>query len=120
MDDTTFEHLNDWAKSRVYDFEYVPFLEYAVETVDGDPDRDDWNWPTIYRTWRDVEQVKRNERHAKMFQGPERMIHETCPGCGRIFEGRFIIEVGKITFHKGRCKKYKEWNTITDLSTNGR
>lgn len=115
MDDFTFSHLSEWAKTNVYDHEYFDFMEYATKAVNDNPEYD-WSWSVVYRTFRDVEQVKRNERREHMYQGYQRSVVDTCPGCGRKFEDRIVMIMGQIQYHKGRCKLYKAWNTIMDLS----
>lgn len=116
MDDFTFNHLHEWATDHVYDHELFDFMGYANTAINDDPTLVDVGWPSIYRTFRDVEQVKRNERREHMYQGYQRSVIDVCPGCGRVFEGRICIIMGLIQYHKGRCKPYKEFNRITDLS----
>jgi hypothetical protein len=62
------------------------------------------------------EQLARNERRDRMYQGVFRMIKDKCPGCQQEFEGRRWELEGKVIYHKGRCKLFKAWNVITDLS----
>lgn len=51
MDDFTNRHLCNWIERNVFEEDRAQFLAYATHSVNDDPTYD-WNWPNLYRTFR--------------------------------------------------------------------